>query len=154
LAYTVQIPNEEIEREFRERKLMPELSGILNWMLAGLHAYLKRGTLAPPAAVEGATAAYREDMDVIAQWINERCIVHAAATIPSKAAYFDYERWSQDEIGWAFTQVKFRRNLTDRGFAADKGSKGQRLIKGLQLKEPTPLTVLEGGRPRPFHNRV
>jgi putative DNA primase/helicase len=151
--YTVKIPKEEIEREFRERKLMPERSGILNWMLTGLRAYLQRGNLAAPAAVDGATAAYRQDMDVIAQWIEERCSVHPQATITSRAAYSDYEQWARDEIGWVFTKVKFRRNLIDRGFAADKGSQGQRVIQGLRLKEPTRLTVVAGGQPPPLHNR-
>jgi P4 family phage/plasmid primase-like protien len=152
--YIVKIPKEEIEREFRERKLMPELSGILNWMLVGVRAYLQRGKLAAPAAVEGATAAYQQDMDVIRQWIDDRCIVGPQKTIPSGAAYFDYEQWARDEIGWAFTRVKFRRNLIDRGFAAEKGAKGQRMVQGLTLKEPTPLTVLQGGRPPPHHNRA
>jgi P4 family phage/plasmid primase-like protien len=147
--YTVQIPNEEIERDFRERKLMPERSGILNWMLAGLRAYLQVG-LSPPGAVLAATSAYREDMDIISQWLDERCIIQAEATIPTSMAYFDYQQWAKTEISWEFSPMKFRRNLTDRGFAAKKGAKGQRLIVGLKLKEPTPLTILQGGRPQPF----
>jgi hypothetical protein len=59
--------------------------------------------------------------------------------VPSGIAYDDYVRWSQTEIGWEVSRLKFRRNLTDRGLGAYKGTGGQRLIVGLRLKAPAPL---------------
>jgi putative DNA primase/helicase len=58
LPFTVTIPSHEVEKDFRERRLIPELSGILNWALEGLRAYLREG-LDPPAAVREATGASR-----------------------------------------------------------------------------------------------
>jgi hypothetical protein len=59
----------------------------------------------------------------------------------------DYVRWAQAEIGWEVFRLKFRRNLTDRGFGAAKGTGGQRLIVGLRLKAPAPLHVASVARP-------
>ena len=68
LPFTVTIPPEEVEKDFRERRLMPELPGILNWALEGLKAYRKEG-LSPPPAVLDATKEYRQDMDLVEQYI-------------------------------------------------------------------------------------
>jgi putative DNA primase/helicase len=141
LPFTVAIPPEKVEKDFRERRLMPELSGILNWALMGLAAYLKEG-LNPPQAVLASTKEYREDMDVVGQWIAERCEVDPNATVPTSHAFNDYFQWATEEVGWAFKMLKFRRNISDRGFPPEKGTHGQRMIRGLRLKSTavTPAT--------------
>jgi putative DNA primase/helicase len=109
-------------------------SGILNWALEGLAAYQREG-LNPPRSVLSATQDYREDMDVVRQWIDDRCDVDQQATVPTGTAYRDYVHWAQAEIGWELSGLKFRRNLTERGFGGRKGTGGQRLIVGLRLKQ-------------------
>ena len=142
LPFTEVIPEQKVVKDFRAQRLIPELPGILNWALAGLKDYLNQG-LNPPKAVQAATNEYRQDMDVVGQWIDERCILNPQATVPTALAYSDYQRWAQSEIGWELTRLKFRRHLTDRGFGAPKGTGGQRTIAGLALKSPPPL--YEGG---------
>ena len=144
LPFTATIPREAIEKDFRERRLMPELAGILNFAIAGAVAYLKDG-LNPPVIVRAATDDYRQDMDVVGQWIEERCERGSHMSVPSSVAYWDYSNWAAGEIGWTLTRLKWRRNLSDRGFPADKGTHGQRVIRGLQLASKTPMTVVSGG---------
>ena len=67
--------------------------------------------------------------------------------MPTALAYSDYLQWAQSEISWALTRLKFRRNLTDRGFGAPKGTGGQRMIAGLTLKLSPPC--YEGGMRTP-----
>ena len=71
--FLVTIPEEERDKYFRQKKLMSELPGILNWALAGLMSYHEQG-LAPPPAVVEATEEYRKDMDVLGQWITARLV--------------------------------------------------------------------------------
>jgi putative DNA primase/helicase len=130
---TVTIPPEKVERDFRDRRLMPALAGILNWALAGLTAYLKEG-LNPPLAVLNATEEYRQDMDVVEQWIEDCGEIDLRAVVPSSIAYDSYARWAENEIGWKLTRLRFARVLTGRGFDREKGTAGQRLIRGLRLK--------------------
>jgi putative DNA primase/helicase len=82
LPFTVTISPEKVEKDFRERRLVPELPGILNWAMEGLRAYLKEG-LNPPRAVYAATHEYQQDMDVVGQWIDERCGLDPQASIPT-----------------------------------------------------------------------
>ena len=91
-------------------------------------------------------------MDVIGQWIAERCDILPTASIATNEAYDDYARWASGEVGWQLKKLTFRRHLSDRGFTALKGAQGRRLIAGLRLKPyvaPTVSTVigaLEDGR--------
>jgi len=141
LPFTVAIPPDKVEKDFRERRLKPELPGILNWALAGLAAYLKQ-ELNPPETVLASTKGYLEDMDVVGQWIAERCEVDPKASVPTGEAYSDYSRWAADEVGWELKKLTFRRNISDRGFLAKTGAHGQRMIQGLRLKSTavTPAT--------------
>ena len=133
LPFTIAIPPEKIETDFRERRLVPEQAGILNWALEGLAAYRKQG-LNPPEAVLASTKEYRQDMDVVGQWIDERCERDQTASVPTSHAYMDYSQWAADEVGWELRKLTFRRHLSDRGFPAEKGTHGQRMIRGLRLK--------------------
>jgi putative DNA primase/helicase len=133
IPFMVTIDKSTVEKDFRERRLMPEASGILNWALAGLAAYLRDG-LNPPEIVLASTQGYRDDMDVVGQWIAQRCEVDANASVPTNIAYSDYSQWAADEVGWELRKLTFRRHLSDRGFAAAKGTHGQRMIAGLRLK--------------------
>ena len=134
----------KIERDFRERRLLPELSGILNWAIEGAVIYNRDG-LNPPATVLAATEDYRKDMDVVGQWLTDRCERDPHAAVPTRTAYADYVLWAEGEIGWVLKPLKFRRNLTDRGFKAAKGTGGQRLIQGLKLKPSMTAMSVAGG---------
>ena len=133
IPFTTAIPAAAVEKDFRERYLLPELSGILNWALVGLVAYLRDG-LDPPDQVLASTQEYRADMDVVGQWISERCEQDAQASLTTSTAYADYSYWANEEVGWAMKKLTFRRHLTDRGFKAIKGNQGVRLIGGLRLR--------------------
>ena len=43
VPFAVRIPDEECDPNYREKYLMPELPGILNWMLQGLQEYKEKG---------------------------------------------------------------------------------------------------------------
>jgi putative DNA primase/helicase len=144
IPFTTAIDASAVEKDFRERRLVPELSGILNWALAGLAAYLKEG-LNPPSSVLGSTQEYRADMDVVGQWIQERCELDPHATITTGAAYIDYSCWANEEVGWALSKLKFRRHLGDRGFTPAKGTRGVRLIAGLRIRRPGPIGTMDDG---------
>jgi putative DNA primase/helicase len=120
LPFTVAISSDKVEKDFRERRLIPELSGILNWALKGLVAYRPQG-LDPPEAVLSSTQDYRKDMDVVGQWIDERCETDPRWCVPTSWAYKDYSQWAADEVGWELKKLTFRRHLSTRGFPAEKG---------------------------------
>jgi len=69
VPFTVTIPPDERDEKLPD-KLRAELPGILAWMIEGCTEWRAR-RLAPPQIVTDATAAYLEEEDAIAAWIEE-----------------------------------------------------------------------------------
>lgn len=114
------ITDDECDENLIE-KLRSEGSGVLNWALAGLRDWQKQG-LAPPPVVRDAVAAYRSDMDVLKQWMDDH-VQHAPGVLtPTAELYKAYRTWAR-EAGWKnpMTRVAFGRRLAERGLQLIKG---------------------------------
>jgi putative DNA primase/helicase len=135
IAFLVTI-KEGRDVNFREKMLLPELPGILNWALEGLREYWRIG-LAPPAVVTDATQEYREDMDIVGRWIEERCERAPDSQIANAELHADYAAWAKQEVGWAISPIGFGRELANRGFKKVKKvpETGGRGIRGLKLRD-------------------
>jgi putative DNA primase/helicase len=117
---------------FRESKLMPELPGILNWMLEGLKAYLKHHDLMPPKAVCDATHAYRADMDLVAQWLTERCTFDPKSETLLKELAADFNAWAKDDLGRPWPNATLSEKLCGRGLEGRHTKKGT-VFAGIRL---------------------
>ncbi|WP_288021035.1 hypothetical protein [Tepidiforma sp.] len=73
-------------------KLQAELSGILNWALAGLRAWHRQG-LGRPTAVRRATEEDRVESDPLQRWIDEECILGPEMVMFASDGYKSYEKW-------------------------------------------------------------
>ena len=134
IPFEVTIPPEERDPKLKS-KLANELPGILAWMVEGCRQWVKDG-LKPPAKVNAATAAYRAEMDILAQFIAECCITQKGAQVKSNDLYNAYKDWGGGE---AATKVEFGKRLKERGFKPDRGSKGIRIWMGIGLTEETEM---------------
>ena len=74
-------------------KLISELPGILNWALEGYRQWRKRG-LDPPEGVVEAVREYREEMDVLGQWLEVCCEIGETFEIAAADAYSSYRHWA------------------------------------------------------------
>ena len=126
------IPPAERVRDFRETVLMPEVPGILNWALEGLRDYLIGG-LQPPECVLKASKEYRADMDVIAQWMEQRATLKPGALTPVALLHADYAAWSRVNVGFEMSAIAFGRELARRPGLVSHRDKRARYIRGLTL---------------------
>lgn len=94
-------------------KLLAELPGILNWAIKGCLAWQKSG-LATPKVVEDAVAAYRDEMDLLGQWIKERCTITGHAASAAKL-YLNYKAWSEGAGLKPMSAIALSRKLEERG---------------------------------------
>jgi len=124
IPFTVKIPDEERDGAFKARLREPAaLSGILNWAIEGVLLWQQEG-LKPPQAVCDATQAYREEMDVLAAWISDCCIVKKVAEASAADLYRSYVQWREANGERAETQTSFGLRLTERGFERVKRRNG------------------------------
>lgn len=111
-------------------KLKGEGSGILNWALVGLGAW-QRGGLQVPASIRQATTAYREEEDLIGEWIGMHCQPLPGASTPKGDLHLSYKLWAMTNSLPAMSQTRLTRRLRDRGYNLDRG---RRHVQGLALK--------------------
>lgn len=116
-------------------KLKGEGPGILNWALAGLRAWRHSG-LQIPKAVRDATIAYRDDQDILGDWLRERCDVGAMLTVAKRNVYLDYLNWTKTNGHAPMSQSRLTRRLNDRGCRLQRD---KRAVIGLALKYSTPF---------------
>ena len=116
-------------------KLKSEGPGILNWALAGLQAWRHSGRQTPKS-VQDATATYREDQDILGEWLSERCDTGATLTADKKKVYLDYQHWAKASGHEPMSQTRLTRRLNDRGL---KIQRDKRTVAGLALKFSHPF---------------
>jgi len=114
IPFEVTIPDLERDETLPE-KLRTELPGILNWALAGCRDWLADG-LGMPEAVKKATRSYRDEMDILARFIEDSCIQHKNAFIPAADIYAAYRKWADENGEHYETQTGFGKRLRERGF--------------------------------------
>jgi putative DNA primase/helicase len=132
IPFTVTIPVEERDPSL-PFKLQDEMSGILNWVLEGCRKWQQSG-LGDPVAVKRATEEYREEMDVLQEYLSERFIPDKDAKISAKVLYIEYSVWC-DEMGErAMSQRQLGLRLKERGFLPYKDGHGNRFWIGLKMR--------------------
>ena len=110
-----------------EYQLLPELPGILNWAIEGYRLWKKYG-LNPPSTVTAATEKYRQDSDLIGNFITERLIAQRREKIGTKASeiYQDYKAWCERGGEFPVNQTKFGTSMVERGYT--KENRGGKVI--------------------------
>src|SRR5215208_2414346 len=105
VPFEVTIPESEQDKRLAE-KLRKELPGILAWIVRGCLEYQRNG-LGEPEEVKAATEGYRSEMDVLAAFIEDRCVVHPKAHVGATPLYRAYKDWCEDAGESQLTQTKF-----------------------------------------------
>ena len=112
------IQKSEIDTELGD-KLETELSGILNWAIAGYQLYLEEG-LTEPAQIKMIVDEYSESMSACDQWIKE-CIELKTdsldiqkTSVNSKELYQSYRNWCIHNNEFSWSQRKFTMELNKK----------------------------------------
>jgi len=132
VPFTVFIPPEERDPHLRD-KLRAELSGILNWALAGCLEW-QRARLQPPDEVQAATQEYRQESDNVNEFLVECCDVGTQFQVTVKTLYTAYVRWCEQNSYRAMGKRTMNDYLTDRGFPSREGAGGMRVRTGLCIR--------------------
>jgi putative DNA primase/helicase len=130
VPFNVRIPDEEQDKEL-PGKLLEELPGILAWAMQGCLQWQKTG-LGTPAEVQAATDSYRAEMDILASFIEDRCVVADGARATSKELWGEYQSWCQETGEHAGKQKTFGMRLEEKGLKPGR-SKSERFWVGIGL---------------------
>jgi putative DNA primase/helicase len=116
-----------------QEKLAVELPGILNYAIAACLRWQSTGLLCP-ATVKAATDSYRNEQDVLAEFLEDETIVTAAASVSRSALYGRYTEWAQAQgILKPWNERAIAKNLRERGIQEGKAN-GTRVWHNLTLR--------------------
>jgi putative DNA primase/helicase len=132
VPWSVAIPPAERDRKLAE-KLRAELPGVLAWAVRGCLAWQREG-LQAPAEVRKATAGYRSEMDVLGDFLADRCFRGERLEVGKDDLYKAYQMWSEDAGERTETKRKFGMLLKERGIEDGRNSeRTKRIWKGIGL---------------------
>ncbi|MDI7245861.1 MAG: phage/plasmid primase, P4 family [Bacillota bacterium] len=141
IPFDVRIPEpERIPRRELMARFQAELPGILAWSVRGCLDWQAHG-LGIPQEVAQATGAYRAEMDVLAQFLEECCIVNPLAKAKAGDLYKAYAEWCEENGERPVSQRNFGMRLTERGFEPYRaGARRDRFWRGVGLTDTTDTT--------------
>ena len=118
IPFTVVIPPHERDKILGDR-LRAEWPGILAWMIGGCLKWQQHG-LAPPPAVQAATANYLDAEDAIAAWLDETGLRDVNAWEATKTLFGSWKTWADNAGERAGTMKRFVQNLEARGLTPER----------------------------------
>lgn len=131
-AHTVS--KQELDPDLKE-KLLKELSGILNWCIAGYKNFLDNGKkLTEPESVRKARISYRSESDITSHFINDVCKVSANETVKFGDLYQEYRLWCESLNRPPQSNRELSTYLRTNGFK-ERNSGGFLYFNGIGLTE-------------------
>jgi putative DNA primase/helicase len=135
------LPESEWDKKLAEKLISHELPGILNWAIEGLKDYYRLGSLTPPKVIADATTQYKEDQDILHDFVIDYCDFPTENDPFGKlfeekssdlySAYKIWNTYNGDEKPMSST--KFGRLMHDKGFQRERKSDGKYYI-GIRFK--------------------
>jgi putative DNA primase/helicase len=136
IPFTVTIPAAERDPHLGEQ-LRQEWPGILNWALEGCRLWREEG-LIPPEDVLAATEEYRGEMDILADFVAQCCVINPLAAALAADTYRAYETWCVKTAERPVGNRTFVRRMRERGLKTKHGSGHVLMWDGLALAEAMP----------------
>ena len=137
VPFEITIPEGERDKNLPE-KLKAEADGILAWAVQGCQVWRQHG-LGVPEEVKAATNSYREEMDILGEYLKDRCRLSLESKVFSKDLYESYSAWCLDNGQEPVGQRSFVSALKEKGFKRCRiGHGGVRGWIGIGLMEMLP----------------
>ncbi len=138
VPFDYRIPDDARVLDLAAHLIEKEAPGILAWLVEGCLSWQSEG-LGMPEAVTQANASYRSDMDTLAGFMEDRCVVEPNASAAASDLYGAYRHWCDDAGEKSITKQAFGRTLAERGFdAAQLGKDRKRTWLGIGLLTTDP----------------
>ena len=104
-------------------KLRGEMAGVLAWMVEGCLEWQEHG-LGEPESVRAATDQYRAEMDTLAAFLDEECVVASGSRVLAERLYQSYAMWCDKSGERKEPKKAFVAKLEERGFKRRRETAG------------------------------
>lgn len=132
IPFSETIPEEEQDKKLLDL-LLSELPGIFNWAVQGCLDWQEYG-LNEPVTVKLATTSYREDSDLIAQFLQTCCYENEDHEEGATDLYKSFLNWCETCGEHPLSQSQFGIKLEEKGFTRKHTHDGN-IYLGISLKQ-------------------
>ena len=156
IPFTVAIPEDRVVKDM-DRRLAEEYSGILNWCLEGVLDWQAAGLITPDE-VSAATAEYKLQQDILAQFFASACVLASPETraadagkppgkiaikVNAKRLHAAFNNWlGHNTSRGPLAPQDFKRQMSEHGYETVMNNSTRTLWYvgvGLQQEDPAPL---------------
>ena len=123
IPFTTRIEEEKQDKHL-EQKLRLEGPGILNWLIEGARRWYAEGLKTPNIIIK-ATDEYRSEMDIMGNFIRERCIQQAGLSIKARELFKCYEEWCEENNERTSSERFFGLRLKELGVEQKRYNDGR-----------------------------
>ena len=124
-AAFIEFPNvvsqKETDTGYAQRIIAGELSGVLNWIIAGLGRLLDKGKLEPPTSVAAVMERVRIENDPLSGWLAEKeyCVGNETY-LTVKESYQSFSEYCRENGNAEPSRGTFTRRLKALGYTVEK----------------------------------
>lgn len=125
IPFEVNIPKEKVDKNLKF-KLREEFPQILAWAVEGAMKWYESGDLKEPAKVTDSVKEYRQEMDLIATFV-EQCVeidYEHGETVSSAQLFSIYRAWAKEHNEWEMSSNRFGREMAKKTPEKAKTAKG------------------------------
>jgi putative DNA primase/helicase len=140
IPFAVQIPDSKVDKDLKY-KLKREAIGIMNWAVDGCLKWQREG-LKTPKAISDASHGYRAEMDVISQFISERCDTGPDSGVKASEVYKAYKLWADENSEHIMSNTNFGKEMQQK--FKRKHTMNGNFYQGLSLKLDSRLNFMKG----------
>lgn len=133
IPFRVRIPEHQRDPDLRH-KLREELPGILNWAIEGCLQWQAIG-LRDATAIDEASADYRQEQDLLGQFLDERCRTGEEYTAASGLLHSEYNAWLVAHAYRAIASNTFADKMAQKSYTKIRRREGV-IWLGIGLRPP------------------
>lgn len=114
VKFLVSIPETEQDIDL-SKKLMTELSGILNWVLLGLDRLMRNKSFSKCDSCQRALNDYMMNANSVMQFVDQRCVVDDTSFVVLPTIYNEYAKYCNEEDVKKYTKKNFKEVILNFG---------------------------------------
>lgn len=126
VPFSVTIPESEQDKRLADKIIQSELSGVFNWVLAGLRRLLEQGRFTDCDAVRQQLDMYKRQSDTVRLFIDDQEYQPSTDSYTSlKDMYRDYKAFCSEDGYRAVSNREFKKRLNSYSIQTEKRNIGQ-----------------------------
>jgi len=136
IPFTIEIPENERKKGYAEHLAGQYSQAILAWMVQGCVEWRRTGDLGEPEVVKRAVAEYRDQQDILHDFLVECCQFEKNATILTRGLWDEYKTWCSENYQFQLSQRKFNERIREKGAVDGRGTGNKPIFRNIRLRKP------------------